>query len=79
MKGPYVSNQPTPARRRCSFCGASAHQVGRLQAGMGSAAICDACVVRLFATLDREAFSVTAPPVTGDAVVVGLRGGSDDA
>ncbi|QSQ12821.1 ClpX C4-type zinc finger protein [Myxococcus landrumensis] len=44
-------------RRRCSFCGASELRAGRLHAGTAGAAICDSCVVRLFAHLDREAFS----------------------
>ncbi|WP_425334789.1 ClpX C4-type zinc finger protein [Myxococcus stipitatus] len=57
MKGPALLTQHTPSRRRCSFCGASEPRAGRLHPGTGGAAICDSCVVRLFAHLDREAFN----------------------
>ncbi|MFY2562689.1 ClpX C4-type zinc finger protein [Corallococcus terminator] len=69
-------SQHTPPRRRCSFCGTSEEQAGRLQQGSGGATICDPCVVRLFAELDRQAFAAGSKPQGKPTT---LHGGSDDA
>ncbi|TQF08977.1 hypothetical protein FJV41_47040 [Myxococcus llanfairpwllgwyngyllgogerychwyrndrobwllllantysiliogogogochensis] len=69
-------SQHTPSRRRCSFCGAPEHQAGPLRQGTGGATICDACVVRLFAELDRQAFAPGPNPKGNTAT---LHSGSDDA
>lgn len=76
MKGRYVVSQQIHPRRRCSFCGTAEPQAGRLQQGSGGATICDPCVVRLFAELDRQAFAAGSKPQGSTATV---RGGSDDA
>ena len=52
---------------RCSFCGRSQEQAGRLVAGPDRVAICQGCI-----ELAREVALPSARPATGDLVVLGI-------